>query len=580
MDNKKTNIPSSLARIRQIMPLMLAMFAALAIVTFPSFSPDMYWHLANGREMVQSGQIISKEVFSFTHFGEKFENHEWLAQIISYLIWQKMGFYGLFCLRLLITSTIVLLGYFTARTMGGSPWLAALLCVFAVLAGLPRYSERPELFSLLNLALISFILYGYRAKRLPRGVMWFIPLILVAWNSLHGAVFGLGFLSLFVAGENIKHFFPMLRRGANDDPVVLNTLNLCYALTILAMLIDPFGLRSYGIFFGLLSNKNTYGVTEFMPLTSMMWQESMPFIFLLAWAVLLACVMFRRIDIIHLALLLVFGTFAVRYCRVASVTSIVLIPIIASLMTAAAQQPADRLRQALTKVMMLLATMFVAGFGYMVKFSGMAPPHLAFGYHLVEDYYPVGSLRFAQEIGLSGNYYNTGNFGGYLSYFAAPERKIFQYNMPLFLNSGNFVDHPEKLMQWNINYAFVGLANEFAILFPNSQWARIYRDPGGALLLKRTPQNQALIQQYEMHFFNPLMKDDALRTEARNAVILPRLTEEIGIYLAFRNDPRIASIWAEILTANPDMSNHPHIRQLLQKALKYNSSDKLVQLAS
>lgn len=578
--NKKINTPPSLARIWQIMPLILALLGALAIVTRPSFSPDMYWHLANGREMIQGGRIISEEMFSFTHLGEKFENHEWLAQIIFYLIWQTIGFHGLLGLNLLTAALVVLLGYSTVRTMDGSTWLAALLCVFAVLAGLPRYNERPELFSLLNLALINFILYGYRAKRLPRRIIWSIPLIMVAWNSLHGAIFGLGFLSLFVAGENIKHFFPVLRRESTDDMSVLNTLNLCYALTILAMLIDPFGLRSYGIFFGYLSNETMPGISEFMPITSMMWQESVPIIFMLAWAALLACALFRRMDITQLIILIVFGIFAIRYFRIAGVTSIILIPIIASLMTTAAKQSADKLQRALIRIMMLLATTFIAGFGYMVKFSSIAPPHLAFGYNLVEDYYPVGSLRFAQAIGLSGNYYNSGNFGGYLSYFAAPERKIFQYNMPLFLNSSNFVDHPDKLLQWNINYAFVGLPKEMAILFPAYQWARIYRDPGGALVLRRTPQNQALIQQYEIYFFNPLMQDDVLLKRVSEPGVISRLTEEMGTYLAFRKDPRIADLWAEILTANPDLRNHPRIQQLLQKALRYNSSSKLAQLAA
>jgi len=142
---------------------MLALIGALIIVLYPVIDYDLYWHLANGREMVKGGRVISEEVFSFTHFGEKFENHEWLAQVIFYLIWQSVGPYGLLGLKLLAAALVVLIGYRTARTQGCQPWLAALLCVFAVLAGQLHYTERPELFSLLNIALLGFILYGYRA---------------------------------------------------------------------------------------------------------------------------------------------------------------------------------------------------------------------------------------------------------------------------------------------------------------------------------------------------------------------------------------------------------------------------------
>ncbi len=564
--------------------LLIAWLFALVIVLHPIFDYDLYWHLANGREMIQSGRIISEEVFSFTHFGEKFENHEWLAQIIFYLIWQAMGPYGLLGLKLLITTIIVFLGYRTARALGSQPWLAALLCVFAVLAGFGRYIERPELFSLLNLTLISFILYGYRAGRFSQGILWFIPPILVAWNSLHGAVYGLAFLSIFVAGENIKHFFPMLRREHANDQNELHMLNLCYALTMLAMLIDPFGLRSYGVFFRILGDtlgnegNVTTDILEYMPIT-ILWRGFIPFICLLAWAALLALRHIRRIDITQLILLLFFGAIAIRYCRVTGVTSIVLAPVIASLMAITARQSASRLRQALVITMMLLTTIFVVGYSYIVKFSNVASPLFAFGYHLDDSYFPVGSVRFVQAVGLNGNYYNTGNFGSYLSYFSAPERKIFQYNIPLFGNTGRFVNQPEELTRWNINYAFVSRPDELAILFPVNQWAQIYREPPGTtLVLRRTPQNQALIQQYEQHFFYPTDKTDALYTQAEDTRILPRMTEEIGIYLAFRKDQRIADFWAEILAANPDLRTHPRIQQLLQQTLKYNNSSKLVQL--
>lgn len=555
--------------------LPAAWLGALVIVLYPIFDWDMYWHLANGREMIRDGRIISEEVFSYTHFGEKFENHEWLAQVIFYSIWKTVGPYGLLGLKLLVTTLVVWLGYRTARTLGSQPWLAALLCVFAVLAGWWRYTERPELFSLLNIALVGFILYGYRAGLLARRMLWLIPIIMVMWNWLHGAVYGLGLLSLFVAGENIKYFFPVLRREAADGRAALSALNYCYAITMLAMLADPFGLRSYGMFFGLLGGEGsaiTDRISEMLPIT---WGDFKPFIFLLAWAVLLALYHIRRIDITQLILLVVFGAVAVRYSRAVGVASIVLIPVVASLMAIAIRQPASELQRSLVKGAMLLAAVFIGGYGYIVKFVDESPH--PFGYHLNEIFLPVGSVRFVQAMGLSGNYYNTGHFGGYLSYYLAPERKIFQFNLhPVFGDTYRFVKRPGELARWNINYAIVGAQEELA-LFPNDRWACVYHDPLAMLVMRRTPQNQALIQQYELRFFNPLMPDDVLRKLEGDARILPRLAEEIGTYLAYRGDERIAGRWASILAANPHLRGQPHIRQLLKQALVYNRG-KLVQL--
>lgn len=572
------SLPAFRTRLPQIAPLMFATISALIIVLYPIFDYDLYWHLANGREMVNSGRIIGEEVFSYTHFGEKFENHEWLTQIIFYLIWQSVGPYGLLGLKLLITALVVLLCYRTALMVGGQPWLAALLCVFAVLAGFYRYIERPELFSLLNIALVSFILYGYRAGRLSQRALWFIPLILVIWNSLHGAIYGLGLLTVFVACENAKHIIPALQREAGDGRAWLSKLNLCYAIVIVAMLIDPYGLRTYGIFFGYLRKETMPGIVELMPITSN-WREYIPYLCLLAWAVLFALRHIRRIDFTQLVLLAVFGIMSLRHARITGVASIILIPIIANLMSITARQAVGRAQQIQVTAIMLAAAIFVSGYACKVKFVDQSPQ--ALGYQLDDElYFPVGTVRFIKAIGLQGNYYNTGNLGGYLSYHAAPERKIFQYNMPLFLSSDSSRVSVGNMSRWDFNYAILGDPFEISTLFPVDQWARIYRDPGAVLVLRRSMQNQPIIQRYELRFFHPMMQDDAVLMLARDSRSLPRLAEEMGNYLAFRKDARIAGLWAEILIATPSLLNSSRIQSLLQQALKYNSNGKLARFAS
>ncbi len=564
---------------RDHLALLGAWLCALVIVLYPIFDYDLYWHLANGREMVQNGRIISEDVFSFTHFGEKFENHEWLSQIIWYLIWHNLGLYGLLGFKLLVTSLVVLLLYRTIRIAGGQPGLAAVLCVFAVLAGLYRYIERPELFSLLNTTLVSFILFGFRAGHLSRRLLWLVPLILVVWDWLHGSVYGLALFALFVAGENAKHFFPVLRHGQTLAREHLAYLNRCFAVAILAMLANPFGLRSYGIFIEFMSKKDVVDtasrIMEFMPIN---WAEFKPYILLFAWAVLLSLRHIRRLDITQLLVLLVFGCGALRYSRVTGVAAIVLAPVIASLTMTGVRNAKGKLETNLHAVTVVLAAAFIAGYGYIAKFRDVSPQ--SFGYHVDEGYLPVGSVRFVKAAGLTGNLYNTGHFGGYLSFYLAPERKIFQYNLPkVFGDTYRFASHPEELAQWNINYAIVANPDELATLFPARDWARIYRDPGGILVVRRTPQNQELISQYEIRHFHPMMPDDGLRARAGNPDVVPRLAFEMGAYLAYRKDKRIAGLWEEILAAQPNLRNQPDIQRLLQQAQEYNNFGKLAQLA-
>ena len=560
--------------------LLVVWLFSIVIVLFPIFDYDLYWHLANGREMVNSGRIIGEDVFSYTHSGEKFDNHEWLGQIIWYLIWLNFGPYGLLGFKLLVTSLVVLLLYRTIRFVGAHPVLAAVLSGFAVFAGLSRYVERPELFSLLNTALISFILYGFRTNQLPRRLLWLIPLILVVWDWLHGSVYGLVLFTLFMAGENAKYFLPSLRHGQSLSQDNLSYVTRCFAAAIIAMLINPFGLRSYGIIINLVMGQGAgdaaASITEMRPVT---WWEYKLYILLLSWAALLSLRHIRKLDITQFLWLLVFGSAALRYSRVTGAAAIVLAPIIASLIMTSVQNGKDRLETKLQTAVVILAAAFIAGYGYFVKF--LEGSYQAFGYHVDENDLPAGSVRFIKAMGLTGNLYNTGHLGGYLSYYLTPERKIFQLNQhQVFGDTYRFAGHPEELDKWNINYAIVANADELTGLFPANNWARVYREVGIVLVVRRTPQNQALISQYETHYFASMMTDDQLHAMARNPDVLPRLAEEMGVYLAYRNDERIAGLWAEILTTSPTLRNNQRIQQLLQQALKYNNTDKLTQLAS
>ena len=75
----------------------------------PLFDYDLYWHLANGREMLSTGRVIDYEAFSYTHGGEAFLNRAWLAQIIWFVIWDLVGPEGLLILKILVAGTVACL---------------------------------------------------------------------------------------------------------------------------------------------------------------------------------------------------------------------------------------------------------------------------------------------------------------------------------------------------------------------------------------------------------------------------------------------------------------------------------------
>ena len=567
--------------------LLLACLLSLLLVTYPVFDFDLFWHLANGREMVGSGRIISEEVFSYTHPGEHFSNHEWLAQLVFYLVWNAFGAYGLFSLKLFLAGLVSLLLFLTLRSEQQTAGVALLLTVLAVLAGLDRYHERPELFTLFNMALVSFILFGFRSQQLPRKWLWLVPLVMVTWDWLHGAVFGLGFLTLFVVGENAKHRVSWLHHQSKLSADDLKYLNNCFAVTILFMLLNPFGLSSYGIFVGYVVGEANFNsvIDEFLPIS---WEDSKVFILICTTMALLALRHWRRLDFTQLLVAVVFTAAAIRFYRIGAVAAIVIMPFIASLLRLSVDNTTRATGRKLYTSGLTTTAVLMLLYGVTVKFIPDAPEpdadqyhyikvyDLSFGYQMDESIYPVGAVNFIRENNLTGHLYNSGNFGGYLSYKITPERKIFQYNMGrVFGDPLYYVGHPDELEKWDIEYAIVGSAEELGALFPLEQWAIVYHDEASVLVVRRTPQNAALIAHHEIHYFNPVLSVASLLELSHDPEVLPTLAAEMGDYLDYRKDKRIAKVWARILTEHDELRHDRHIQQLLDHALKYNPDKTL-----
>lgn len=570
--------------------LLAACLLSMLLVTYPIFDFDFYWHLANGREMVNSAQIISKEVFSYTHPGEHFANHEWLSQVLLYLVWHAFGSHGLLTMKLIIVGMITWLLFLTLRNEEQSPAIAALLTVLVVLAGLNRYHVRPELFTLLNMALLGFILYGFCRQKVSRAVLWAIPLIMVVWDWLHGAVYGFAFLAMFVVGENLKHRVQRLQPQSTLSHADLKTLNLCFAITLLAMLVNPFGLRTYGMFVGYVtgeSNLNTV-ITEYTPIS---WEYSRVFILMFAWFVLLALRNWKRVDITQLLVAMVFALATLRFSRMEAAAAIVMAPAIAGLLKLSMQASSRNFERKFHTATLMIGGVLVLWYGYAIKFIPDAPEpdsdqyhyvniyDLSFGYRKDDSIYPVGAVNFIRDHKLTGHLYNSGNFGGYLSYQITPERKIFQYNMGTFGNPLYYVRHPDALAKWDINYAIVGTNMEMN-LFPEKEWATVYCDAASVLLIRRTPRNAALIDQYEVHYFSPALSGASLLKEAKDPEVLPVLADEIGDYLDERKDRRIAAVWARILTGHAQLRREQQIQQRLTRALKYNPDPALEEIGA
>src|SRR6266542_1630341 len=203
IDRDSPPLPARAWTLGRALPVAAVLGAVGLLLVFPLVEYDTFWHLAYGRAMVDARAILEREVLTYTNPGYPFANHSWLAQLALYGAWALAGANGLVALRVAAGLGVALILIASGRRLAATPLVTALLVLWGFAGAIDRFSPRPELFSLLGLALLGLLLDSYRSRP-SRAVLWALPLLLTAWDTLHGAILGAIFLLAFLAAEASK----------------------------------------------------------------------------------------------------------------------------------------------------------------------------------------------------------------------------------------------------------------------------------------------------------------------------------------------------------------------------------------
>src|SRR5436309_14600299 len=56
-----------------------------------NYQTDLWHHLARGRIIAEEGRLLDEDRFTFTVAGERFQDVNWLSQLLLYRVWQLGG---------------------------------------------------------------------------------------------------------------------------------------------------------------------------------------------------------------------------------------------------------------------------------------------------------------------------------------------------------------------------------------------------------------------------------------------------------------------------------------------------------
>ncbi|MCX6627817.1 MAG: hypothetical protein NTW28_09335 [Candidatus Solibacter sp.] len=411
-----------------------AVLALAALALFSMFSAavgdaDTWFHLRTGAYIVQNHKLPVPDPFSWTTYmgrpayaGEEATRdlnmkHEWLAQVILYLVYAAGGFPGMVLFRAAcLTMFCAIVGWVAYRRTGRF-YLSLAATMAAGMIARSAATDRPFLITYLLMAVTLWILERRRG-------LWVLPPLFVFWANAHGGYF-MGWVLLGAyCGEAL--FLRLCKRPPPDE----KTLWTASLIAILGSGLNP---TYFNVVPGMFAYRQSLLQKTLKEWHSpALWPPGWYSVLLFAAALVLLWA-HRRTRPSDWLLFAVFAAFSLMAQR-----NVILIGLIGPIVIASylpqLRRPLPRMAEfAVPLVLLLVAGERIAsGDAFQLQVAGWQ--------------YPAGPVKFLKEHKVTTPMFNIYEWGGYLMWDAWPLQKTFIDGRAL--NESVFQDY------WRIAYNY------------------------------------------------------------------------------------------------------------------------------
>ncbi len=514
--------------------LIIASAGAALAGLFDLQNFDIWWHLKTGELIVTGGSIPDVDLFSYTVTGQPWITHEWLAEVIFYLVKTGFGFSALIYLKTaLLTLSVALLLSLSLRKQGSYlPFLLYPLFLFPIAL---RPFVRPHIFTLFFTCILLFLLYRWREGG-SKKYLYFLPPLFVLWANVHsGVTLGLMIFASFAVGhETARRFF-----GKEDVPgigLITKPLIVAFFASLLASLLNPHHVET--LIYPFLLARNPVFTRTIAELKSPLspeygfsfWQlgffSLIPVTVLVAWRTR----HFRDpASLFPLLIFLVLSFFAHR--NVPTFASLALAFTASSAAsrkkskkksTRSGSKKGWRIPTAVTHALCCVIPVCTI---LLLIFKGTymgEDEWRRIGTGLREESYPIGACDFLREAGIEGNVFNRMRYGGYMIYTNYPERKVFidgrlilygdEFSRRYLDAYYNSTGVEELVKRYDIDYFLLDYPEENEkrmlqySLSDNPSWKLVYWDDNSLIYIRNDFSHQGIIDKYGFDIVNPIYR--------------------------------------------------------------------------
>ncbi|MCL6582935.1 MAG: tetratricopeptide repeat protein [bacterium] len=497
---------------------------------------DIWMHLKNGELILKNRHFLYKDTYSFRTIGMPWVNHEWLAGVIFYLIYQIGAVNALIFFKAFM---VVLLTIFIVQTcrLTKDRWTVFYpIVVFALFNAAVRFLDRPHMFTEMFVPIFFYILFAYKYRH--KDYLLWLPVLLLLWVNIHGGfVVGMGIITLFTLFETVRTIINRYYSFHQNDILSMRRLKKLWIIWLISGIIlsvNPHGINIYTYPFELTSKKIFMSqIYEWQPpFKSPTFQASYAFTYFIIWMILLGLSFlldWKHFDLTNAALSALFLAMSLRMHRNITTFALATAPIMSLnfdnffdlILSMKKFINIKKLAKAdlLAKVIILLITVGLTAmtfrYGYFYR-SGSRKP---FGLGVASNM-PIEAVRYVKENHIKGNCFNPYTYGTYIIHELYPETRVVMDSRDLPYGERLYLEHQEAMVDVNafkqmfqkyhidyiiLNYQQDDLREHFKYLHQNGEWVLVYFDDRNVVYIRNIPENRKLIERDGYFCLHPVL---------------------------------------------------------------------------
>lgn len=460
---------------------------------------DLWGHIKFGQDIYETRSITRFDTYSYSSFGAPWINHEWLSELIFYILFKIAGNAGLICLRHAIVIGILWLVWLVVNRATKSMFLKLLFIIVLMNGIASGFAIRPQIFTYFFFTLLLFLIYRFE-EAADRRFLYPIPLFMLLWCNLHGG---------FVAGIGVILFYALSKiiSGRLKKEIILLA-----ACSIIATMVNPYGIKLW-LFLGRSLSMSRSPITEWQIVSAEFKFLSYFFMVLLT---VIAFVFSRQKKSFYITgILLIAFIFSFLHYRHTVLFCILAAVYIPGHIDSILGQRLIILEQGVSRQFLAVVFIVVSVFYISMYFPGLAARNFPLNPAEIlvdEDEYPVNAVKFMKDNKIGGNIFCWFNWGELCISGLSPAAKVFIDGRYETVYNDDLIENYFKLVGAQIDYRtylkhfpetdVMFLESACALsskIFKDKEWVPVYLTDEAVIFLKKNERNAHLWGQFKNH---------------------------------------------------------------------------------